>query len=110
MELVEMIAFLVILASICFVALPASTAGELPKIAVWDLKPREVNPSYAKELTSILVSEVAKLKRYEVFDKVLLLMGRSIGGLFLFVKGYFAPKNRGWRCGWIRHVDRWPLL
>ena len=24
------------------------------------------------------------------------------GGLFLPVKGYFASKNRDWRCGWVR--------
>jgi hypothetical protein len=31
------------------------------------------------------------------FDKVLLLMARSIGGLFLRDKGYFASKSRGLR-------------
>jgi len=29
------------------------------------------------------------------FDKTLLSMGRTIGGLFLLVKGYFASKSRG---------------
>ena len=35
-------------------------------------------------------------------------MGGSIGGLFLPVKGYFASKSRGWRCGWERMVGLTP--
>jgi len=44
------------------------------------------------------------------FDKALLSMEGSIGGLFLLVKRYYASKNRGWRCGWKREMDRWPLF
>ena len=39
------------------------------------------------------------------FDKVLLSVDGSIGGLFLLVKGYNASKSRGWRCGWEREVE-----
>jgi len=28
--------------------------------------------------------------------------------LFPYVKGYFASKSRGWRCGWEREVERCP--
>jgi hypothetical protein len=42
-------------------------AKELPKIAVWDLEARNTPDTHAKELTSILVSEIAKLKIYEVY-------------------------------------------
>ncbi len=42
---------------------------DLPKIAVWDLVPRETKATYAQELTSILVSEVSKLGRYEVYSQ-----------------------------------------
>ena len=34
---------------------------------------------------------------FDFFDKALLSMGGSIGGLFLLVKGYFTSKSRGWR-------------
>lgn len=62
-------AFSIFLASIFIIALPASDGKELPKIAVWDLVPREVKGTYAQELTSILVSEIAKLKNYEVYSQ-----------------------------------------
>ncbi len=42
---------------------------ELPKIAVWDLIPRNTPATHAEELTSILVSEIAKLKKYEVYSQ-----------------------------------------
>jgi hypothetical protein len=48
---------------------PTSSTKELPKIAVWDLLPRETKPAYAQELTSILVSEITKLKKYEVYSQ-----------------------------------------
>jgi len=48
---------------------PMSTAKELPKIAVWDLEARETKIAYARELTSILVSEVSKLGEYEVYSQ-----------------------------------------
>ena len=40
----------------------------------------------------------------------MLLTGRSIGGLFLLVKGYYASKSRFWRCGWERNVAQRPLF
>jgi hypothetical protein len=43
-----------------------------------------------------------------IFDKILLAMDGSIGGVFLLVKGYFASKSRGWQCGWEREVKRRP--
>jgi NNP family nitrate/nitrite transporter-like MFS transporter len=45
-----------------------------------------------------------------LFDKALLSMDGSIGGLFLPVKGYYAAKSRGWRCNWRRKVDRRALF
>jgi hypothetical protein len=42
---------------------------DLPKIAVWDLMPREVKSTYAQELTSILVSEITQFKKYEVYSQ-----------------------------------------
>jgi len=54
-----------------------SSAKELPKIAVWNLLPRGTKPLYAEELTSVLVSEITKLKTYEVYsqDNVRVLAG-----------------------------------
>ena len=52
-----------------FVFTSVSFAKELPKITVWDLVSREVKPTYAQELTSILASEIAKLKKYEVYTQ-----------------------------------------
>ena len=46
-----------------------SPAKELPKIAVWDLTPGDIKATYAQDLTSILVSEVTKLGKYEVFSQ-----------------------------------------
>ncbi len=40
-----------------------------PKIAVWDLAAREIKESYGQELTSILVSEISKLGKYEVYSQ-----------------------------------------
>ena len=42
---------------------------EKPKIAVWDLEARNTPTFQAKELTSILVSEITKLKKYEVYSQ-----------------------------------------
>ena len=39
------------------------------------------------------------------FDKILLLMDGSIGGLFLLVNEYLASKSRGWRCDWERKTE-----
>jgi sulfatase modifying factor 1 len=46
-----------------------SAAKDLPKIVVWDLSPRETKPGYAQELTSILVSEISKLGKYEIYSQ-----------------------------------------
>ncbi len=46
-----------------------STGKDLPKIAVWDLNAGNINPSYAQDLTSILVSEITKLGKYEVYSQ-----------------------------------------
>jgi hypothetical protein len=47
---------------------------------------------------------------YPAIDKALLSMVRSIGGLVLLVKGSVVSRNKDWRCGWVRKVDRWPLF
>lgn len=47
----------------------ASTVKDLPKIAVWDLSPRNTPITYAQELTSILVSEITRIKKYEVYSQ-----------------------------------------
>jgi len=62
-------AFLTLLFSIFMVVLPASAEKDLPKIAVWDLAPRNTPDTHAQELTSILVSEISKLKKYEVYSQ-----------------------------------------
>jgi formylglycine-generating enzyme required for sulfatase activity len=46
-----------------------AAAKDLPKIVVWDLAPREAKPGYAQELTSILVSEISKLGKYEIYSQ-----------------------------------------
>ncbi len=48
---------------------PISFAKELPKIAVWDLAPRNTPASHAQELTSFVVSEITKLKKYETYSQ-----------------------------------------
>ncbi len=45
------------------------SAKELPKVAVWNLEERNIPAPYAKELTSILVSEITKLKAFEVYSQ-----------------------------------------
>ena len=46
-----------------------SAGKDLPKIAVWDLAPGDIKPAYAQDLTSILVSEISKLDKYEVYSQ-----------------------------------------
>ncbi len=49
---------------------PSSSSGKEPvKIAVWDLVARNTPEAHAQELTSFLVSEVTKLKRFEVYSQ-----------------------------------------
>jgi len=61
--------FLILLASIVVITFPAYAGKELSKIAVWDLAPRNTPASHAQELTSILVSEISKLGKYEVYSQ-----------------------------------------
>jgi hypothetical protein len=50
--------------------LPAvSTAKEFPKVVVWDLIPGDIEATHALDLTSILVSEIGKLGKYEVYSQ-----------------------------------------
>jgi formylglycine-generating enzyme required for sulfatase activity len=46
-----------------------SSGKELPKIAVWDLEPRNTPEMHARELTSFVVSEISKLKKFEVYSQ-----------------------------------------
>ncbi len=48
---------------------PPSFGVDLPKIAVWDLEARNTPATHAKELTSILVSEIAQTRKYEAFSQ-----------------------------------------
>jgi hypothetical protein len=51
---------------------PAPEPGpkkDLPKLAVWDLASRNTPDSHAQELTSILVSEIGKINKYEVYSQ-----------------------------------------
>jgi len=53
-----------------FLLVPSVSVGkDLPKIAVWDLAARNTPATHAQELTAILVSEIAKLKKYEVYSQ-----------------------------------------
>jgi hypothetical protein len=61
---------LLILGLILIFIFPRASSGkELPKVAVWDLVPRDTKGTYAQELTSILVSEISKLQKYEVYSQ-----------------------------------------
>jgi hypothetical protein len=42
---------------------------DLPKMAVWDLAARNTPITHAQELTSILVSEITKIRKYEVYSQ-----------------------------------------
>ena len=42
---------------------------DLPKLAVWDLIPRDTRATTTQELTSILVSEITKLRKFEVYSQ-----------------------------------------
>lgn len=46
-----------------------STGKDLAKIAVWDLEAANIPAPYTKVLTSNIVSEIAKLKKYEVYSQ-----------------------------------------
>jgi hypothetical protein len=62
--------------SVCFFVLafifltPSLSAGkDLAKIAVWDLEAANIPAPYTKVLTSNIVSEISKLKKYEVYSQ-----------------------------------------
>lgn len=57
-----------LLASILIFPIQAS-GKELPKIAVWDLVPRNISADYAHQLSDILASELTKLGKYEVYSQ-----------------------------------------
>ena len=63
------IVFLTILACLLGTVPFVYAAKDLPKVVVWDLAPRETKPGYAQELTSILVSEISKLGKFEVYSQ-----------------------------------------
>jgi hypothetical protein len=42
---------------------------DLPKLAVWDLAARNTPTAHAQELTSILVSEITQIRKYEVYSQ-----------------------------------------
>jgi len=42
---------------------------DLPKLAVWDLVPRDTRATTTQELTSILVSEITKSRKFEVYSQ-----------------------------------------
>jgi formylglycine-generating enzyme required for sulfatase activity len=46
-----------------------STTKELPKIVVWDLDANNLPASFARTLTSILITEITKLKKYEAYTQ-----------------------------------------
>jgi formylglycine-generating enzyme required for sulfatase activity len=59
-----------IILSLILTSVATVSAGkDLPKIAVWDLAAGNINPSYAQDLTNILVSEISKLKKFEVYSQ-----------------------------------------
>jgi len=59
-----------IMAALIFFGAPQGASGkELPKIAVWNLEPRNTPETHARELTSFVVSEITKLKKSEVYSQ-----------------------------------------
>ncbi len=63
------VSLLIFLISILVIPLASSYGAELPKVAVWDLTFGDIKAVYAQDLTLILVSEIAKLKKYEVYSQ-----------------------------------------
>jgi formylglycine-generating enzyme required for sulfatase activity len=54
---------------ILILAPSVSIGKDLPKVVVWDLEPLNTPPTHARNLTSILVSEVSKFNKYEVYSQ-----------------------------------------
>jgi hypothetical protein len=63
------VSLLIFLISILVIPLASSYGAELPKVAVWDLTSGDIKAVYAQDLTLVLVSEIAKLKKYEVYSQ-----------------------------------------
>ncbi len=55
--------------SISSASLESGSGKDLPKLAVWDLVPRDTRATTTQELTSILVSEITKLRKFEVYSQ-----------------------------------------
>jgi hypothetical protein len=60
---------LIYLAPFLLAVFPAWAQKELPKVAVWDLQSGDIKPGYAQDLTLIMVSEISKLEKYEVYSQ-----------------------------------------
>jgi tol-pal system protein YbgF len=53
-----------------FLVFPSlSISKDLPKIAIWDLVPRNISVDYAHQLTEIIASEIQRLGKYEVYSQ-----------------------------------------
>ena len=63
------VSLLIFLISILVIPLASSYGAELPKVAVWDLTSGDIKAVYAQDLTLVLVSEIAKFKKYEVYSQ-----------------------------------------
>lgn len=65
-----MIPFLsIIFVFIFFIPFTAFGQKDLPKIAVWDLAAGNIPATHVQDLTAIMVSEITKLKKYEVYSQ-----------------------------------------
>jgi len=60
---------LIFLISTWVIPFTASYAAELPKVAVWDLTSGDIKAVHAQDLSLILASEIAKMKKYEVYSQ-----------------------------------------
>jgi hypothetical protein len=66
--IMKTVVILVVLSFILGTTFPALAEKELPKIGILDLEGINVPPGHARALTSILVSETARLGKYEVYN------------------------------------------
>ena len=57
------------LAFILFWIPSLSISKDLPKVAVWDLDAGNIQPSYAQDLTSVMIREIRKLGKYDVYSQ-----------------------------------------
>jgi formylglycine-generating enzyme required for sulfatase activity len=66
----NMISILSIMFAFIFIFIsPGFATKDIPKIVVWDLTPGNIPASYTQDLTALLVSEIARLKKYEVYSQ-----------------------------------------